>query len=285
MIFMGRAFSTPPLALLWRSGGVGNRPQTAVFHKQQGLHKLQTVVWFLCRRGLVSMSGTLVALYRVSTGEQGRSGLGLEGQREAVEKFAAAEGMVVVAEFVEIESGKGADALERRPVLVEALAAARKAKATLAVAKLCRLSRDVSFVSRLMAERVPFLVTELGREVDAFVLHLHAALAERERLVISQRTKAALRAKARALALEGKRLGNPTNLLEAGLIGAQRQREAAEGHAARIMPTIRELLGAGLTTTRAIADELNRRRIPTARGGEWHRSTVSNLLARAKETA
>lgn len=232
------------------------------------------------------MPGKLVALYRVSTGGQGRSGLGLEGQREAIARFAAAEGMVVVAEFVEVESGKGADALERRPVLVEALATARKAKAILTVAKLCRLSRDVSFVSRLMAERVPFLVTELGLGVDPFMLHLHAALAERERAVIAQRTKVALQAKARALALVGRRLGNPTNLLEAGRIGAQRQREAAKANAAEIIPTVQEIQAAvhratrKAATTRAIADELNRRRIPTVRGGEWHRSTVANLLKR-----
>jgi hypothetical protein len=123
----------------------------------------------------------IISYIRVSTGKQNRSGLGIEAQRDAIARFAAAEGREVVGEFVEVESGKGADALDRRPKLAEALAKARKAKVPVVVAKLCRLSRDVAFISGLMDKRVPFIVTELGVDADPFMLHLYAALAQKER--------------------------------------------------------------------------------------------------------
>ena len=133
-----------------------------------------------------------VAYYRVLTRRQGRSGLGIEAQRAAVERFAEAEGITIVAEHVETETGKGSDALARRPELKAALDAARHAKCPVLVAKLDRLSRDVAFISGLMAQRVPFLVAELGADADPFMLHLYAALAEKERRLIAERTKAAL---------------------------------------------------------------------------------------------
>src|SRR5258706_10031892 len=136
-----------------------------------------------------------VAYYRVSTARQGRSGLGIEAQRAAVRRFAEAEGIELTQEFVEVETGKGADALDRRPQLAAALAAGRAGKCPVIVAKLDRLSRDVAFVAGLMAQRVPFIVAELGRDADPFMLHLYAALAEKERRMISERTKAALQAK------------------------------------------------------------------------------------------
>ncbi len=137
---------------------------------------------------------------------------GLEAQREALARFAAAEGLDLAREFVEVETGKGADALERRPLLRQALDEARRLKCAIAVAKLDRLSRDVHFFSGLMAQRVPFVVAELGPEVDPFVLHLYAALAEKERAMISRRTKDALRAaKARGVVL-----GNPRLVLRPG---------------------------------------------------------------------
>ena len=145
----------------------------------------------------------IVAYYRVSTAAQGRSGLGLEAQRAAVAAFAKAEGFEIVAEFTEVETGKGADALERRPQLKAALKAAKKAKCEVAVAKFDRLTRDVAFIAGLMAQRVPFIVCALGRNVDPFTLHIYAALAEQERRMISQRTIAGLQAaKAR-----GRKLG------------------------------------------------------------------------------
>ena len=107
-------------------------------------------------------------------------------------RFAEAENLTIIAEFVEAETGKGADALDRRPQLAAALAAAKTAKCCVLVSKLDRLSRDVAFVAGLMAQRVPFIVAELGRDADPFMLHLYAALAEKERRLISERTKAAL---------------------------------------------------------------------------------------------
>jgi len=111
----------------------------------------------------------IVTYVRVSTSGQGRSGLGIEVQRHALAEFAQAEGFEVSREFIEVETGKGADALDRRPQLKAALAAARKLKCHVAVAKLDRLSRDVHFISGLMAHKVPFLVAELGPDVDPFV--------------------------------------------------------------------------------------------------------------------
>ena len=137
---------------------------------------------------------TIVAYIRVSTAQQGKSGLGIDAQREALARFAKTEGYSIAQEFIEVETGKGADALDRRPQLTAALAEARKRRCTVAVAKLDRLSRDVHFISGLMAHRVPFVVAELGADVDPFILHLFAALAEKERSMISVRTTAALAA-------------------------------------------------------------------------------------------
>src|ERR1700730_7567841 len=131
---------------------------------------------------------SIVAYLRVSTSQQGRSGLGIEAQRSALAQFAKAEGLELAQEFVEVESGKGSDAIERRPQLKAALAAAKKLKCAVVVAKLDRLSRDVHFISGLMAHKVPFVVAALGLDADPFMLHLYAAFAEKERSLISQRT-------------------------------------------------------------------------------------------------
>ena len=148
---------------------------------------------------------TLIGYARVSTSQQGRSGLGLEAQKEALQRFAETEGFTLIRVFVEVETGKGSDALERRPQLAAALNEARRQRCSIGVAKLDRLSRDVHFISGLMAHRVPFVVAELGSDVDPFILHLFAALAEKERKMIGHRTKVAL-----AAAKErGVTLGNP----------------------------------------------------------------------------
>jgi DNA invertase Pin-like site-specific DNA recombinase len=135
----------------------------------------------------------IITYIRVSTSQQGRSGLGIEAQRASLRYFAKSENFEIVREFVELETGKGSDALDRRPELKAALAAARKLKCHVAMAKLDRLSRDVHFISGLMTHRVPFLVAELGPDVDPFVLHLFAALAEKERALISTRTRQPLK--------------------------------------------------------------------------------------------
>jgi DNA invertase Pin-like site-specific DNA recombinase len=220
----------------------------------------------------------IVSYLRVSTAGQGKSGLGLEAQREAMARFAQGEGLDIVAEYVEVETGKGSDALDRRPQLREALAHAKRAKASVCVAKLDRLSRDVAFISGLMAQRVPFIVAELGADMDPFILHIYAALAEKERALISERTTAALaRAKAR-----GVRLGNPTNLAEASLKGAAAGHAAADAFAQNVLPVVRQLQASGLRSLREIAAALNARGIHTARGGAWHQSTVRNLQARTE---
>ena len=146
----------------------------------------------------------IISYIRVSTQAQGKSGLGIEAQRDAIARFVAAEGYELIGEFVEVETGKGCDALERRPQLAAALGQARKAKCPVVVAKLDRLSRDVHFISGLMSERVPFIVAELGADCDPFMLHIYAALAEKERNLIGERTRAALARKKAARRAVGK---------------------------------------------------------------------------------
>src|SRR5450830_736485 len=217
----------------------------------------------------------LVCYVRVSTAQQGRSGLGIESQREALARFAQAEGFEIVREYVEIETGKGADALNKRPQLGAALAEARKRKCPVSVAKLDRLSRDVHFISGLMAHRVPFLVAELGADVDPFILHLFAALAEKERALISSRTKSALAAaKARGVTLGGPKIR------EAQKIAAARVAEIADHHARNVLPIIRDIQRAGIKSLRDVAAALNARGIATARGGKWYAATVRNAMAR-----
>jgi DNA invertase Pin-like site-specific DNA recombinase len=222
------------------------------------------------------MARQLVTYIRVSTDKQGKSGLGIEAQRAALSRFAEAEGFDIISERVEIETGKGSDAIERRPELAAALASARRHRCSIAVAKLDRLSRDVHFVSGLMAHRVPFIVAELGADVDPFILHLFAALAEKERALIATRTKAALA----AAKVRGVQLGGP-KLAEAREQGVEALKAAADRHAANVIPLIQEVRKAGATTLRDIADALNARGVPTPRGGRWHATSVRNALARA----
>ena len=218
----------------------------------------------------------LIAYVRVSSSQQGRSGLGLEAQKETLERFAATEGFELTQVFVEVETGKGTDALHRRPQLAAALAEARKKHCPVAVAKLDRLSRDVHFISGLMSQRVPFLVADLGADVDPFVLHMYAALAEKERAMICARTREALaRAKAR-----GKVLGSP-ELAKARVLAAASVKATADYNAADVLPRIRDLQRKGITTLNAIADALNAKNVRTARGGQWYATTVRNILNRA----
>jgi DNA invertase Pin-like site-specific DNA recombinase len=164
-----------------------------------------------------------------------------------------------------IETGKGADALDRRPQLAAALKAAKKAKCVVLVAKLDRLSRDVAFISGLMAQRVPFIVAELGPNVDPFTLHIYAALAQQERKMISDRTRAGLAAaKAR-----GVQLGNPA--LASG------NREAAADRARGLRDIFAEL--ASLSAHKAAA-ELNARGIDTPTGAPWSAKTVLRVRGR-----
>ena len=203
-----------------------------------------------------------IAYIRVSTQRQGKSGLGLEAQQAALARFAETEGYSLIETFQEVETAKGDDALERRPQLAAAIKAARKVRAPIVVAKLCRLSRDVHFVSGLMAHKVPFIVTELGADADPFMLHIYAALAEKERRMISQRTREALQA-AKA---KGKKLGGTT----AKSIANQERAEA-------LRPVFAGLAG---MSHRKMAVELNAMGVPTPAGGQWHAVTVKRVLER-----
>jgi DNA invertase Pin-like site-specific DNA recombinase len=216
-----------------------------------------------------------VIYIRVSTSKQGRSGLGLEAQRAALVHFAQTERFHIVHEFVEVDSGKGHDALDRRPQLRAALTHAKKHSCHLGVAKLDRLSRDVHFISGLMVHRVPFLVAELGADVDPFVLHLFAALAEKERTLIGTRTKAALA----AAKVRGIKLGSP-DLQGARERAIQQIRQAADARAVEVIPLIQQIQRTGATSLRKIAERLNAQGVAGPRGGAWYATSVRNILAR-----
>ena len=208
---------------------------------------------------------------RVSTSEQGKSGLGLEAQASAMDRFCAAEGFEVVAGFDDVGSGKLG--LEGRPGLTAALARAARLKCPVIVSKLDRLSRDVAFISGLMARGVPFIVAELGADVDPFVLHLFAALGQKERQLISQRTKDAL-----GPMVGTGRLGNKTNLAEAQAKGCTGNAAASAAFAGRVMPLVGRLKQGGLSMN-AIAGQLNASNLPTMRSGKWTAKAVSRVMA------
>ena len=222
------------------------------------------------------MNKPTVAYIRVSTQKQGQSGLGLEGQKAAIERFCVAEGYEITRTFVEVETAKGADALERRPQLKAALKQASAYRCPVIVAKLDRLSRDVAFISGLMAQGVPFVVTEIPN-ADPFMLHIYAAVAEQERTKISERTKAALAAaKAR-----GVKLGNPHGpkpfTAEMRQQGAEAQRQQANARAQQLSDILAEFAGESANAT---AKALNERGLPSARGGKWTARSVLNVRAR-----
>jgi len=205
---------------------------------------------------------------------QRASGLGLEAQQAAIARFCEAWELEPTAEYIEVESGKGADALDRRPQLAAALADAKTRGCPVVVAKLDRLSRDVAFISSLMAKRVPFVVAELGADVDPFLLHIYAALAEKERQLISERTKAALASAKR----RGVKLGNRTNLTVAQAKGLASIQAQADAHARAVLPAIEAIQKAGISSLRGIAKALNARGVATARGGKWQAVQVGNVI-------
>jgi len=217
-----------------------------------------------------------IALTRVSTSEQGKSGLGLAAQEAAIRSFAAAEGFEVVELFSEVASG--AQGIDERAGLKAALLKAKKLRCPVIVAKLDRLSRDVAFISGLMSRGTPFIVAELGADVDPFVLHLFAALGEKERKLIGQRTKAAL-----APMVGTGVLGNRTNLSEAQAKGQATNATKAAAFTAKMAPELLRLKDQGMTLDQ-IAAELNDREVKTFNGGSWHKSTVCRLL-KAAQTA
>jgi DNA invertase Pin-like site-specific DNA recombinase len=213
---------------------------------------------------------------RVSTAEQGKSGLGLQSQLNSVNEFCLKENIDIIACYQESESGKGFDAIEKRPQLAKALAHAKKEGASLVVAKLDRLSRNVAFISALMETKVSFIVAQLGKDADAFMLHLYAALSEKERELISTRTKAALA----VLKAKGVKLGNPTSLDKARLSSNATNKKEATDFADKVLPTILQFRNQGETLP-TIAKNLNDMGVKTRRGGKWYASTVANILKRA----
>lgn len=239
-----------------------------------------------------------VAYYRVSTDKQGKSGLGLEAQQATAERYVASVGGRLVDSYTEVESGKRAD----RPQLAAALRACRIHRATLVIAKLDRLSRNVAFISALMDSGAEFFACDVPA-ANKMVIHIMAALAEHERDIISQRTKAALG----ALKERGKRLGFANTAVrgaEAAIVAGNKGRatavkrsaEARRERFAAQVADLRDLIehlrtDKGITTQKALADELNSRDIPTPRGKRWHQGSVRRLLiamaaeTRAKERA
>lgn len=224
-------------------------------------------------------SGKFVAYYRVSTARQGKSGLGLEGQRAAVATYLNGGDWSIVAEFTEVETGKRSD----RPALDQALAAARLHRCPLVVSKVDRLTRSVAFLSRLLEAGVDVRFADLPQIEGAtgrFLLQQMVAVAELEAGMISARTKVALAAaKRRGTKLGGDRGSKPSAKVRAKAIAALSKRSA--DRAADIAPTIRQLQAVGATSLRAIAAGLNAAGISTARGGDtWSSVQVMRVLAR-----
>jgi len=216
--------------------------------------------------------GKFVAYYRVSTQQQGRSGLGLEAQRAAVARYLNGGRWTLLDEFTEVETGKGANALDKRPRLRAALALCKKRKATLVIAKLDRLARNVRFVSGLIEEGVDFVSTDMP-QANKTMIQMYAVMSEWERDAISKRTTDALAAaKAR-----GVQLGKASKANAAKLNA--RQQAAADSHAGALRKTLRALQEEG-RTVRQIVDELNAGPHKAPRGGAWHLATVQRVLAR-----
>jgi DNA invertase Pin-like site-specific DNA recombinase len=230
-----------------------------------------------CNKGaeLVSQGG-FVAYYRVSTSKQGRSGLGIEAQRQAVASYLNGGNWKIVGEFTEVESGRRGD----RPELDKALAAARVRQVPLVVAKVDRLTRSVAFLSRLLEAGVDVRFSDLPQiegPTGRFMLQQMAAVAELEAGMISTRTKAALAAAKR----RGKKLGGDRGArltVKARAAGTAALRERARHRAADLAPTIKELQAAGCESLRAIAAGLDARGIPAARGGKWSGVQVARLI-------
>lgn len=219
--------------------------------------------------------GAFVAYYRVSTARQGKSGLGLEAQREAVASYLNGGNWSLVAEATEVESGKKSD----RPELAKALQACRIYGAKLVIAKLDRLSRDAHFLLGLEKAGVDFVAADMPH-ANRLTVGIMAMVADEERRMISQRTKAALAAaKKRGVKLGGDRGARLSRI--ARKAGRDAQAASARNRASDLAPIIQELQQAGTTTLSGIARAFNERGIPTSRGGtEWTATQIARVAAR-----
>lgn len=217
-----------------------------------------------------------VAYYRVSTQQQGRSGLGLDAQRSAVGAYLGGHGELV-AEFVEVETGKGANALDRRPMLRAALESCKSRSATLLIAKLDRLARNVHFVSGLIEAGCDFVAADMP-QANKVMLQMHAVMAEYERDQISARTKAALAAaKARGVKLGAT---GPDNLRR----NIEQRKGAASAFAAKLSGVLSAFRAKGLSH-RAMVAQLNTLGIRTAKGGNWSLIQVQRVMSRLRNSA
>jgi DNA invertase Pin-like site-specific DNA recombinase len=218
-------------------------------------------------------NGKFVSYLRVSTAQQGFSGLGLDAQQAAVAGYLNGGDWTLVQEFTEVESGKRND----RPALAAALKLCRKHKATLIIAKLDRLSRNVAFIATLMESGVDLIFVDMP-QATRFTLHIMAAVAEQEAGAISTRTKAALAAaKARGTKLGGRRV-SAERFAEIGAEGRKARAETVEAQRHALLPAIARIQALGATTLRQVAAELNEQGIETPRGGQWSAVQVQRVI-------
>lgn len=216
-----------------------------------------------------------VTYYRVSTQRQGASGLGLEAQRQAVAQYLAGRAKTILDEFVEIETGKGANALEKRPELRKALELCRKSGATLLIAKLDRLARNVHFVTGLIETGVDFIAADMPN-ANKVMIQMHAVMSEWERDQISERTRAALAAaKARGVVLGAT---GPSNLRQ----HTEQRQEAARAFRERLRPVLDGFVAQGLSR-RAMVERLNALGITTSRGRFWSLTQVQRAILASSE--
>ena len=214
-----------------------------------------------------------ISYRRVSTKEQGSSGLGLESQKSDIDGFCQTNGIKLIAHYQEIASAKGN--YINRTILMQALAHCKKERCYLIVSKLDRLSRDVESIASLMNSKVQFVVVQLGMDADNFQLHLFAILAQKERDWISQRTKAALKAKKE----RNEPLGHLESLPIAQRNGVKTIISNADLFAAKLSHLVLNYRGQGMSLVK-IAEHLNLIGVATPRGGIWHAQSVKNLLGR-----
>lgn len=229
-----------------------------------------TNVFRRSHQGLNMTFNTFVAYFRVSTARQGLSGLGLDAQRQTVAQYLAGSTRTVLAEFVEVETGSGADAIAKRPELRRALELCKKTGATLLIAKLDRLARNVYFVSGLIETGVDFIAADMPN-ANKVMIQMHAVMSEWERDQISERTKAALAAaKARGVILGA---AGPANLKR----HTQQRQDAARAFGARLMPVLKGFMSQGLSR-RAMVTQLNGLGIKAPRGGAWSLVQIQRVI-------